>query len=106
MTRSEDRTRTDAEGPNGGPRQELYLKLLRERLPNVQDVSLRLLMHHETFRELCEEYATCIEVLQRLTQSSFDKAMRSEYSALSLRLEGELLRYILEHGGDSQPPAK
>lgn len=64
----------------------------------MSDVLLHRLMQHATFRELCEEYATCAEVLQRLNTAVSDEAMRSEYTALSLRLEGELLRYISEHG--------
>lgn len=107
MTHSEDGGREEGGGPSAGPKQSQYLKLLRERFPSVPDVWLRSLMQHETFRDLCEEYAACAEVLQRLTQSATDDAMRSEYSALSFRLEGELLRYISEHGGGrSRPPER
>ncbi|HEY5809357.1 MAG TPA: hypothetical protein VIT67_15390 [Povalibacter sp.] len=97
MTHSEEGERADAKDPQSAADDAGYLRLLRERFPHVQDLSLRLLMRHAIFRELCEEYQACTAVLQRLTRTSADESMRSEYTALSLRLEGELLRYIGEH---------
>ena len=73
------------------------LDLLRERFPHVNGVSLQLLERDETFRELCEEYAACTEVVERLTRSCSDEALRREYSALRLRVERELLGYISGH---------
>jgi hypothetical protein len=70
------------------------LDLLRERFPHINGLSLRLLERDETFRELCEEYVVCTEVVERLTRSGSDEAMRREYSALRLRVERELLDYI------------
>jgi hypothetical protein len=57
---------------------------------------------HETFRELCEEYEACTEVIERLAQCQSDDAIAKEYSALRLRLESELLRYISEHWSGSE----
>jgi len=73
------------------------LSLLRERFPHINGISLQLLERDATFRELCEEYLACSEVVERLTQSGSDKAMLREYSALRLRVEGELLGYLSGH---------
>lgn len=75
-----------------------YARLLSARFPHLQSVSLQLLERYAPFRELCEEYATCAEVLERLADSPADNPMRREYTALNLRIEGELLRYIGDHG--------
>lgn len=102
MMHSEVDGNAGACGPEGGLQRARYRELLRGRFPHVSDVLLYRLMQHAIFRELCEEYAACAEVLQRLNTAASDEAMRSEYTALSLRLEGELLRYISEHG--DRPP--
>ncbi len=73
------------------------IHLLLERFPHLRSVSLHLLEKHETFHELCEEYEACTEVVERLTHCAADDAIAKEYSALRLRLEGELLRYLSEH---------
>jgi hypothetical protein len=73
------------------------LDLLRERFPHINGVSLQLLERDDTFRELCEEYVACTEVVERLTRSGSDEALRREYSALRLRVERELLGYISGH---------
>lgn len=73
------------------------IRLLLERFPHLQAISVQLLERHETFRELCEEYAACTEVIERLSHCATDDAIAKEYSALRLRLESELLRYISEH---------
>lgn len=78
------------------------LKLLRERFPHVQALSLQLLQQHETFRELCEEYEACTEAAERYSHPGADEALRREYNALRLRLEAELLRYISDHGGSGR----
>jgi hypothetical protein len=80
-----------------------YVKLLLQRFPHVQSASLQLLERHETFRELCEEYEVCSEATERLEREQRDPPLREEYGALRLRLEGELLRYIEEHGGSRGP---
>jgi hypothetical protein len=76
------------------------VQLLLQRFPHVYAVSAQLLERHETFRELCEEYEACTEALERLSHGEPDAAIVREYSALRLRLEGELLRYISEHWGN------
>jgi hypothetical protein len=76
-----------------------YLPLLLERFPHVRAEALKALARHATFRELCEEYVACTEAAERLARTGSDEAIREEYSALRLRVESELLRYIAEHGG-------
>ena len=50
------------------------------------------------FRELCDEYHVCSETAARMEGAAGAKrAIRDEYVALRLRLEGELLRYMSEH---------
>jgi len=87
----------DGDGPNGGPRMRGCEKLLVERFPHVRAISLELLRRHEAFRDMCEEYEACTAACERLERSRSDEALRKEYSALRLRLETELLRYIEEH---------
>ena len=89
------------DGPEGRWRPQGCARLLLERFPHVRAASLQLLERHETFRELCEEYEACNEAAERFAQSGSDAALLEEYSALRLRLEGELLRYISEHGGSN-----
>ena len=72
------------------------MKLLLERFPTVQALALKRCEKHESFRELCVEYWACTEVLARLERPGFEESLRTEYGALRLRLEGELLRYIAE----------
>jgi hypothetical protein len=77
---------------------ERAVTLLGQRFPNIPSVSLKLLGRQETFRDLCDEYAVCSEMLERLQLTESSDAIRKEFSALQLRLEGELLRYISKHG--------
>lgn len=84
--------------PEDALRIRRYALLLVSRFPHLQSVSLQLLERDETFRELCEEYAACTEVIERLTDAPSDDVMRREFSALRLRVEGELLRYLSDHG--------
>jgi hypothetical protein len=74
------------------------LRVVTNRLPHVQGHVVRLFERDEEFRELCAEYLCCAETMVRI-ESSTDaaQAMRDEYSALLLRLERELLRYLEEH---------
>jgi hypothetical protein len=83
--------------PDDATRMAECLKLLRERFPHLRSLSLQLLERDETFRELCEEHAACTEALERLMRSGTDEAMRREYSALRLRIEGELLSHLSQH---------
>ena len=87
----------DDSGRDDRSRLRKCLDLLRERFPHINGVSLQLLERDETFRELCEEYVACTEVVERLTRSGSDEALRREYSALRLRVERELLGYISGH---------
>ena len=70
------------------------MQLFLERFPHIRELSQELLRDSEPFRELCEEYEACTSVIERLTQSETNAALLREYSALRLRLEGELLRCI------------
>jgi hypothetical protein len=73
------------------------LKLVSERLPNVRHQAAQLFESDEVFRELCDEYQMCSETVTRIEGTpAADEALRREYVALSLRLEGELLRYLTE----------
>jgi hypothetical protein len=77
------------------------VKLILERFPHVQMVSLQLLMQHAAFRELCEEYEVCNRTTENLARTGSDESILKEYRALRLRLEGELLGYLSQHGGDA-----
>jgi hypothetical protein len=103
MGRPEDVGSIRPVDPVNGPRARECTKLLLERFPHVPVVTLRRLETHETLRELCEEYLACVESVARLERTGPDDALRAEYGALCLRLEGEMLRYIAEHGGNSSP---
>ena len=83
-------------GRSSMQRAEACMKLLLERFPHVQALALKRCEKQESFRELCEEYWACSEVLARLERPGAEEALRTEYGALRLRLEGELLRYIAE----------
>src|SRR5437868_5359057 len=94
---------TAGSGPIDGPQQSKGVKLLLDRFPHVQAVSLLLLQRYEAFRDLCEEYADCSATCERLERRGSDQALRQEYNALRLRLESELLRYIEEQAGKPLP---
>ena len=93
MPHSQD---NDAEKDAGRATAEACMKLLHERFPHVQALALKRCEQQDSFRELCEEYSACTEVLARLERPDGEASLRSEYGALRLRLEGELLRYIAE----------
>ena len=74
------------------------LKLVSERFGQVREPAARLFERDEDFRELCEEYAMCAQAVTRLDSgSASSEELRNEYTALLLRLEHELLRYLEEH---------
>jgi hypothetical protein len=73
------------------------LSWVTERLPNLREKVTRFFDQSEDFRELCEEYQACCEALARLASPGSNEALRREYLALRLRLEGEILRYVAEH---------
>jgi hypothetical protein len=84
------RSESGQAGARGGRCVQLFL----ERFPHVRDISEQLLADSDPFRELCEEYQACTDVIERLAHSESNAALLTEYSALRLRLEGELLRCI------------
>jgi hypothetical protein len=73
------------------------LKLVSEQFPHLRDKVVQLFEQDAIFQELCQDYEACREALSRVAAS---KAMSHEYTALRLRLEYELLRYM----NDSEPP--
>ena len=70
----------------------------------VQALALKRCEKQESFRELCEEYFVCTQTLQRLERPGGEESLRSEYGALRLRLEGELLRYVAEQRSRAGSP--
>lgn len=94
--------RHDDGDPHDRPGNRDCMRLLLERFPHVPALTFRSLLRDETFRELCDEYQACSEAAERHTHFDADEAMRKEYNALRLRLEGELLRYLSEHGRQPQ----
>ena len=76
------------------------LRIVFEQFPSLQERVAGLFERDELFRELCEDYGTCAEALARQPPS---EDLRREYSALQLRLETELMRYLHE---DADPPGR
>jgi hypothetical protein len=74
------------------------LKLVIDRFSSVSEEAVLLFEQDDAFRELCEEYLICCEAAGRMERPERARAaLRKEYVALRLRLEGELLRYLSEH---------
>jgi len=94
----------DAKQDEGRVRAEACMKLLLERFPHVQALALKRCEKQDSFRELCEEYWACSQVLARLERPDAEESLRTEYGALRLRLEGELLRYIAEQSSRAGTP--
>ena len=69
------------------------LQLVSEQFPHLRERVTCLFEREEIFRELCEDYETCADALDRQPASD---GLRREYSALRLRLEAELLPYLRE----------
>jgi hypothetical protein len=101
MPHSEDNEATEDRGPGAA---QASMKLLLERFPHVQALALKRCEREDSFRELCEEYQACSQVLARLEKPDAEASLRSEYRALRLRLEGELLRYIAEQSSRAGNP--
>ena len=77
------------------------LRCVKERFPPLGEQAAQLFDDDESFRELCEEYEACSQTVVRLEdRGPSAQALRNEYKALLLRLEGELLRYL------EAPPAR
>ena len=79
------------------------LRLVSERLPHLRELAAELFERDEAFREMCDEYQLCREA-QVSGAANRAKAVREEYVALGLRLEGELLRYIAEQSSRAGTP--
>ncbi len=95
---------------DGGPPRSQeggYVRLVTERFPQARAVVQQLVAHDETFRDLCAEYAACNEAAERSQLPEYggvlQEAFKAEFGALCLRLEGELLRYISQHGSGDGP---
>jgi len=74
------------------------LKLVVERFQGISEHTLRLFDRDESFRDLCEDYEACVQAIDRLGSAGASPAgLRNEYTALLMRLERELLRYVEEH---------
>jgi hypothetical protein len=74
------------------------LKLVIARFSSVREEAELLFQQDDAFRELTEEYQVCCEAAARMEGAGQgNEALRKEYGALRLRLEGELLRYLSEH---------
>jgi len=101
MPHSQD---NDATQDRGRVTAEDCMKLLLERFPHVQALALKRAEKQDSFRELCEEYWACSQVLERLERPDGEASLRAEYGALRLRLEGELLRYIAEQSSRAGTP--
>lgn len=76
------------------------LQLVSRQFPLLQRQVTWRFEHDEIFRELCQDYESCVETITRLqTAENSPEALRREYGALRLRLETELLGY-LQHTED------
>jgi hypothetical protein len=73
------------------------LMLVLEQFPDLREQVVGLFERDDVFQELCEDYEACFLALARRESSD---ALRSEYAALRLRLETELLGRL----GDAEKP--
>ena len=74
------------------------LRLVSDRLQQVEQQARRLFERDADFRDLCDEYEACTESLAHLQSGGLaTQGLRNEYTALLLRLERELLRCLEEH---------
>jgi hypothetical protein len=69
------------------------LQVVSEQFPLLRDRVARLFEQDPLFRELCEDYETCAIALAGHKAS---EGLQREYSALRLRLETEMLRFLNE----------
>jgi hypothetical protein len=73
------------------------LSLLIKRLCSVEEQIKQVYEEDEVFRDLCEDYLACTLTVDRMhATGKAGDAIRTEYIALQLRLEGEVLRYLAE----------
>ena len=76
------------------------LELVKEQFPHLRERVVSLFAQDPIFRELCEDYEVCNQTLSR---QPAPEALQREFSALSLRLEYELLRHLQETSVESAP---
>ena len=75
------------------------LRVVVGQFPDAEAQTVALFERDDVFRDLCEEYEACTEAIARLKSADdFPPGIGNEYSALSLRLERELLCYLEQHG--------
>jgi hypothetical protein len=80
------------------------LELIREQFPHLRDRVACLFDSDEVFRELCEDYEACVGAITRLESEALaNEPLKTEYAALRLRLETEMLRHLHE---DSSPSGR
>jgi hypothetical protein len=73
------------------------LSLLIKRLSSVEEQIRQVYEEDEVFRDLCEDYLACTLTVDRMQATgTAGEPIRTEYVALQLRLEGEVLRYLAE----------
>ena len=63
------------------------LQLVSKQFPLLREQLAVLFERDPVFRELCDDYEACVQALAK----QVSLALQSEYSALRLRLETELL---------------
>ena len=95
-SRNSDKPPTDS-GQRHGPQTLRCVQLFLDRFPHLREASERLLSDSEAFCELCEEYEACTQAVEQLKHSAASAGLLTEYLALRLRLEGELLRCVSAH---------
>jgi hypothetical protein len=73
------------------------LELISEQFPHLRDRVACLFESDDVFRELCEDYEACVAAITRLEAAdTANEPLRTEYAALRLRLETEVLRHLHE----------
>jgi hypothetical protein len=73
------------------------LRDLLARFPDSEGRARKLIRQEELFRELCADYAECLEVLRRLRERGSGQDIRIEqYTELRVNLEQEMLSCFLE----------
>jgi hypothetical protein len=71
---------------------ESALRSVTESFPELRAKLACQFERDEVFRELCEDYAACLEAIERRDPGG--DPLGREYAALRLRLENELLRHL------------
>ena len=84
---------------DGGKAMHPSLRLVNERFhQEICERSARLFEQDADFRDICEEYGACAQMVTRLDAGGpAAEGLRDEYAALLRWLERELRRYLEEH---------